>query len=183
MNLSLVIGPYGIPACGYPSGFFENNVQEQQGILDFWSVIARHYANVPNQFFSINLIAEPSTMDEEKYTEAMTGVVGEIRSYTPNRVIIVDGYANHTGKAGAAGLSAVLPLLRAPPPDRLRHVVLRHLPLHPWPMLFFPDRINDSESAKPLTIQSENGFAAGKLKVYIQWESQAMEIRADGTAC
>ena len=54
-------------------------------------MLAKRYAEVPNNALSFNIINEPSTeLSEEAYSSLMRRVVEAIRVYSPDRLIFID---------------------------------------------------------------------------------------------
>jgi len=63
----------------------------QEAFARIWGYIAKRYRNVPREYLSFNFINEPSGIDEKTYADVLKKAADEIRSYSPDRVLIADG--------------------------------------------------------------------------------------------
>ena len=71
------------------------DTKAQKRFKDFWSLLAKHFANVPSNLVSFNLLNEPHPgLDEELtdtvYTKVMMSAINAIREVTPDRLIFTD---------------------------------------------------------------------------------------------
>ncbi len=78
-------------------------------VTAFWRMLARRYADIPNNYLSFNLMNECSPADDENYVWAFADAVNAIWEQSPGRVIVADVHAGMevTG-AGMAGLGCAL---------------------------------------------------------------------------
>ena len=75
--------------------YYENelydNPEYQEIVIQFWSMLAKRYAQIPNNALSFNIINEPSgELSDETYSALMRRVVEAIRIYSPDRLIFID---------------------------------------------------------------------------------------------
>jgi len=56
-----------------------------------WSVLAKRYKGVSSRHLSFNLLNEVSKATAEEYERVVRRLVGEIRHYSPRRLILIDG--------------------------------------------------------------------------------------------
>ena len=69
--------------------------------VEWYRMLARRYAALPNNCFSINLLNEPEVSDDATYTEAFRPIVEAIREESPERLIVSDVINNVTGEGMA----------------------------------------------------------------------------------
>ncbi len=68
----------------------------------FWGMLARRYAAIPNEYLAFNLFCEPGMRTEKQYAKVFTPAVKAIRESNPDRVIIADIHSGGlTGKSMA----------------------------------------------------------------------------------
>jgi hypothetical protein len=134
-------------------------------VRQYFVMIARRYAAVPNKNFSIELFAEPATPDNslDTYTKGLTPVVQSIRNVSPDRILIVNDLSSQIPEQLAA-LGCSLSLH-----THIATINSQRLPAlgykgH-WPMEYLPS-VFDPEYGDVLILQSENGFNIGTLTIY-----------------
>ena len=64
--------------------------QEISDFAAFWQMLARRYANIPNEYLSFNLYNEIHIETEEEYERVLGPAVDAIRAESPDRTIIAD---------------------------------------------------------------------------------------------
>lgn len=64
--------------------------QEISDFAAFWQMLARRYANIPNEYLSFNLYNEIHIKTEEEYERVLGPAVDAIRAESPDRTIIAD---------------------------------------------------------------------------------------------
>ena len=67
--------------------------QTDEEIADFaafWGMLARRYADIPNEYLSFNLMNEPWIETDEDYARQFGPAVEAIRAQSPNRTIVAD---------------------------------------------------------------------------------------------
>ena len=68
----------------------------------FWGMLARRYADIPNEYLAFDLCCEPEIKTEKRYSKVFTPAVESIRAMSPDRVIIADIHSSGlTGKSMA----------------------------------------------------------------------------------
>ena len=76
------------------AGFYDDQLTER--LISCYQMLARRYADLPNNVFSLNIFNEPwmlSLDDEELYVKKAREVISAIREYGDDRLIFVDGLA------------------------------------------------------------------------------------------
>ncbi len=83
----------GYPADGSSTKekFFKSE-KDQDIAADFLAMLARRYADLPNNVVSFNLLNEPIMTTKETYVKVIGKLSSAIRKVTPDRLIIADGY-------------------------------------------------------------------------------------------
>lgn len=78
-------------------------------VTAFWRMLARRYADVPNNYLSFNLMNECNPADDDNYVWAFADAVNAIWEESPGRVIVADVHASNpvTGE-GMAELGCAL---------------------------------------------------------------------------
>lgn len=101
-QIHLCIGIHSMP--GFVTGggelpdtlFTETATQEL--FADIWAFLAEHYADVPVNMLSFNLLNEPHISEgqipEDLYVQVMIPAIDAIRTVTPDRLIFVDVISN-----------------------------------------------------------------------------------------
>ena len=64
--------------------------KEIEKFADFWQMLARRYADIPNEYLSFNLYNEICIDNEEEYERVLGPAVDAIRLESPERTIIAD---------------------------------------------------------------------------------------------
>lgn len=81
--------------------FFRDEAYRAQ-CLEWYRMLARRYAEISNENFSINLLNEPeSAENDEQYAAAFAPIIDAIWQESPNRLIVADVNENITGEAMA----------------------------------------------------------------------------------
>lgn len=71
-------------------GFGPLTDEEIAGFAEFWRMIARRYADIPNEYISFTIFGEPAVENDEDYVRRFKPAVDAIRAVTPNRTIFAD---------------------------------------------------------------------------------------------
>lgn len=81
----------------------------RDNVTAFWRMLARRYADIPNNYLSFNLMNECDPADDDNYVWAFADAVNAIWEESPRRVIVADVHGGHylTG-AGMAELGCAL---------------------------------------------------------------------------
>lgn len=81
----------------------------RDNVTAFWRMLARRYADIPNNYLSFNLMNECDPADDDNYVWAFADAVNAIWEECPGRVIVADVHGNDplTG-AGMAELGCAL---------------------------------------------------------------------------
>ncbi len=91
---------------------FKDNVFTDEGLreefADFWGMLARRYADIPNKYLSFNLIIEPDVKSDEQYVLGYKPIVDAIRAESPDRCIIADITCYNITGASMAELGVAL---------------------------------------------------------------------------
>lgn len=74
----------------YCTGEIFTNEEVQQVSADWWRMLSRRYAQIPNTYLSFNLINEPDPESDEIYAEALRPSVEAIWEECPERLIVCD---------------------------------------------------------------------------------------------
>lgn len=67
--------------------------------VEWYRMLARRYAAIPNKYTSINLMNEPKPLDDQNYADSFEPAINAIWEESPNRVIVADVHMNCTGEA------------------------------------------------------------------------------------
>ncbi len=80
--------------------FTDSKVRDD--VTSFWRMLARRYADIPNNYLSFNLMNECDPPDDESYAWGMGDAVKAIWEESPGRVIVADVHSsNITGESMA----------------------------------------------------------------------------------
>lgn len=144
----------------------------QELYSSYMTMIAKRYAEIPNKFFSIELIVEaemPHCDDPLKlYQDVLTPMVKEIFAVSPERILIVnDVYKMVPEELAKLGCSLSLHNHNYfVSKEYLENGQLSHTGYDPkWPMTYFPERI--SKTSGKLVLESETQYQGGELKIYL----------------
>lgn len=74
----------------YCTGEIFTNEEVQQVSADWWRMLSKRYAQIPNTYLSFNLINEPDPESDEIYAEALRPSVEAIWEECPERLIVCD---------------------------------------------------------------------------------------------
>lgn len=74
----------------YCTGEIFKNEEVQQASAEWWRMLSRRYADIPNTYLSFNLINEPDPESDEIYAEALRPSVEAIWEECPDRLIVCD---------------------------------------------------------------------------------------------
>lgn len=74
----------------YCTGEIFTNPEVQQVSAQWWRMLAKRYAAIPNTYLSFNLINEPDPESDEVYAEALRPSIEAIWEESPERVIVCD---------------------------------------------------------------------------------------------
>jgi aryl-phospho-beta-D-glucosidase BglC (GH1 family) len=105
IQFSVVNGP-GLDRNTFPpeleneitSRIFTDDAYREQ-FTQWYRMLARRYADIPNKYTSINLLNEPSPLSDENYAETFKPIIAAIWEEAPERVIVADVHMNSTGEA------------------------------------------------------------------------------------
>lgn len=154
----------------------------QQVYTAYYDMLARRYQNIPNGVLSFELATEMTLPDTETPTALQAEVLGPVAqtiwSYSPDRIVIVNGvWGNVPQEMAALGcciadhfhLYAVGEAeLYSLPADYERH----------WPFPYLPSLVD--ETSGTMVLASENGFSAGELTISYSYYNRRPKIAADG---
>ena len=149
----------------------------------YWAMLARRYADIPSQYLSFELLAEPAVPngDLDLYANTLTPVIQSIWSFNPNRIVIVNDVGKQIPEQ-LAELGACISLhthIYTVDSGRIPNVVYKG---H-WPMEYLPGNLNPGDDV--LTLRSEDAFVAGTLRFYVEtsWGTPGkLVFQADGKA-
>lgn len=159
--------------------------------LEWYRMIARRYAALPNNCFSINLINEPEVSDDATYTKAFRPIVEAIWNESPGRVIVSDTGGNVSGE-GMAKIGVALSSHTYEPSafgvvvdERKSYQSMK------WPYqyvkapLYGPEMLgwNDVTQNTINTGSTFNGYVAGTWSIflnYIDKNNAKLAVVADG---
>ena len=91
-------------ACG--TVFTDETVRDS--VTAFWRMLARRYADIPNNYLSFNLMNECVPADDDNYVWAFADAVRAIWEESPGRVIVADVHAGGVTGAGMAEMGCAL---------------------------------------------------------------------------
>lgn len=81
-----------------------NSVFTDEAVRDtvtaFWRMLAKRYADIPNNFLSFNLMNECDPVDDENYAWALGDAVAAIWEESPGRVIVADVHTPNSAVTG-----------------------------------------------------------------------------------
>ena len=81
--------------------FTDESVRDS--VAECWSMLARRYADIPNNYLSFNLMNECNPLDDENYAWAFEPSLNAIWEVSPDRVVVADIHSsNITGESMAA---------------------------------------------------------------------------------
>lgn len=86
--------------------FFDNE-QKQNLAAEFFSMLARRYADLPNNALSFNLLNEPQNTTKEAYIKAVVKLSSAIRTVTPDRLLFADGWLDKDWHVAAVPLKEI----------------------------------------------------------------------------
>lgn len=203
-DVHITLGMMGLP--GYGNGEDDNyqaigdhnwpDAEHRQLIHDYWVMLAERYKDIPSKNLTFELCAEwgiTETQKVKEFTELWTGIVKEIRSISPERVLIASFDMFNAEKQKLADTMAALGVSLAVHPyypselafygkEENIYGVGEYLT---WPMPFFPTADFDNGSV-PLTISGNVGGIT--LSVYAKdghvWSTETgdpvLTVLADG---
>ena len=108
VNISLVNGPgmdntYSMDEAHEKTATIFTDTAYRNQFLNWYKMLARRYAAVPNKYLSYNLMNECDPSDDKNYLETFGPIVKAIWEQSPNRVIVADVHGqNITGESMAA---------------------------------------------------------------------------------
>ncbi|HYE80618.1 MAG TPA: hypothetical protein VEG39_00475 [Clostridia bacterium] len=192
-NVHICICMYGQPELGkepWPTeittGDFFTNVQKQKNAKDYWRMLSRRYANIPNRYLSFNLMNEPEPPSDEVQTAVFKPIVEAIWEECPGRVIIAD--CTGASCEGLAKLGVALSYHLYVPNticynglDFMREA-FPYLETPQWPMVYLPGLLDSGADRDSVII--EGSFDKGSIGIYVDGiakDSDAtLAISADG---
>lgn len=179
------------------------NKEVQQTSADWWRMLSKRYAQIPNTYLSFNLINEPDPESDEIYAEALRPSVEAIWEECPDRLIVCD-VETHMPITGAemAKMGCALSCHDYIPHDFCEVYVEKAIedPSYytsmTWPYVYEEDMLIDAESAKDIVAYSVGSYNVIKQTAeeygvgfmvnefgYFQggfWESQNWNPEKDG---
>lgn len=72
----------------------------KESVTAFWRMLAKRYADIPNNFLSFNLMNECDPIDDENYAWALGDAVAAIWEESPGRVIVADVHTPNSAVTG-----------------------------------------------------------------------------------
>ncbi len=169
------------------TGDLFTNKTMQGKVQNYWKMLSKRYADIPNKYLSFNLMNEPEVENDEVYTHVFTPIVKAIWAECPNRVVIADTDANRATGEGLAQLGVALSY-HFYEPNLLCYYGLdffsEELPTvkepKAWPLVYLPSVLN---MERP-TLSIEGNFEKGTIGVYvhdvISGSKNVLTILADG---
>lgn len=170
------------------TGNFFTNKKLQKTTLNYWKMLAKRYADIPNKYLSFNLMGEPEPDSDEIYTEVFKPIVEAIWAECPGRVIIADTDDNNGTGEGLAKLGVALSY-HFYEPNLLCYYGLSFFTKEfptlkeptTWPLLYLPAVLN-GENQNALTV--EGNFSKGTVSIYVHdvnsTSKNILSILADG---
>lgn len=175
-NVHVNICMYGQPELGgepWPTeittGDFFSNLQKQKNAKDYWRMISRRYANIPNKYLSFNLMNEPEPPSDDVQTAVFKPIVEAIWEECPGRVVIAD--CTGASGEGLAKLGVALSYHLYVPNticyyglDFMKEV-FPYLETPEWPMVYLPGLLDSWQDRDSVII--EGSFDKGSVGIYI----------------
>lgn len=84
---------------GYCTNEIFTNEEVQQASADWWRMLSKRYAKIPNTYLSFNMICEPDPESDEIYAKALKPSIDAIWEECPERLIVCD-VETHTQVTG-----------------------------------------------------------------------------------
>lgn len=78
--------------------FVDETVRD--AVTAFWRMLAKRYADIPNNYLSFNLMNECDPVDDAQYVWGFGDAVAAIRQATPDRVIVADVHTSNPAVTG-----------------------------------------------------------------------------------
>ena len=191
-NLHIMISITGMP-CKQNAIMQKENVNSNDELFtndtlmgvftDYWVMLAKRYADIPNKYLSFELLAEPAVPDFSisLYEEKLAPVLRAMWEVSPQRILIVNDVSKQIpeelAKMGACiSLHNGISMVDGLSVDRLNYK--GHWPMEYLPGVFY---LNDKNSV--LKLRSDSTFTAGTIRLYIDrsWGPGGLVIQADGT--
>lgn len=187
-NIHIMLSITGMPGKKY-SSWEQENVQSngqifsdkdmQEAFHSYWDVLAKRYADIPENVLSFELLAEPQVEngDMERYYEVLAPVAKDIWKYNDKRIIIANDVAKQVPEK-LAEIGCCLSLhthIYTVDERRFENWGIKFDAA--WPMQYLPGYVN--EDSGELTLKSENEFSKGKITVYYEYYNTAAKILAD----
>lgn len=178
------------------TGDFFSNTKKQALTAKYWRMLAKRYADIPNEFLSFNLVNEIDPPDDLAYAKVMKPIIDGIRGESSDRVIVADVHShNITGEAIAqlgVALSAhiykpeILNYIHDQDIRNMFEAYPDYLEEQRWPMLYLPSILwskhneNEELAGKPLVFEGD--FSEGEIKIYVldvMEDKERIEIKID----
>lgn len=166
-------------------------------VTAFWRMLARRYADIPNNYLSFNLMNECNPLNDENYAWAFQDAVAAIWEESPGRVIVADVHSSNITGASMAELGCALSFHLYLPRDIavVTRAVEEGFPgfyeTLEWPACIIAGILYGREAAgdfpelaaKPMTISGNLDDAVLRMDLNdISWGFEVIRITADGAA-
>jgi hypothetical protein len=174
--------------------FATSKPKDEELVKEYWTMLAKRYANIPAKNLSFLLITEPDVQSDAEYTRIFSPVVDAIWQQNPNRVIF--SYSSSNGilleglakKGCAMAWSSYFPpmlnyYLADGIPDNSKRYPYLEQPQ--WPMLYLPTTFYGGEESRRSLVINGN-FKEGTVGIVLDKENMdskspdILSILADG---
>ncbi|MFA9464712.1 MAG: glycoside hydrolase family 5 protein [Velocimicrobium sp.] len=170
------------------TGNLFKNKTKQKNVLDYWKMLSKRYADIPNKYLSFNLMNEPEAESDEAYTKVFTPIVNAIWEECKDRVVIADVDSNTMTGEGLAKLGVALSYHFYEPNSICYYGLdffeenfpqIKKAPS--WPLLYLPGTLTGEKRSR-LVIDGD--FSEGTVSIYVRdvyaLEKNVLTILADG---
>lgn len=151
------------------TGDLFTNKTEQNKVKDYWKMLSKRYADIPNKYLSFNLMNEPEVENDEAYTKVFTPIVKAIWTECPDRVIIADIDGNRSTGEGLAQMGVALSYHFYEPCLLTYNGLDFFSKEYPtvkepkWPIVYLPSVLNDERPA----VNIEGDFEKGSVSIFV----------------
>lgn len=151
------------------TGDFFTNTRKQTMVKEYWQMLSKRYANIPNKNLSFNLMNEPEPPSDDVYTEVFKPIVESIWKECPNRVIISD--CTGSSSEGLAKMGVALSYHFYSPNilcyngmDYMKELY-PYLDVPQWPMMYLPSCLSNKTDCD--TVEIEGMFDDGSIGIQV----------------
>ena len=154
-----------------------------QLLADYWRMVARRYADIPNRYLGFTLMNEVEPPSDADYIQAFGPSIDAIWEESPDRIIIADIHSdNITGESMAKKGVCLsrhlypLPLLDYDLSEEDGGGLMALYPNYAdeltWPLLYLPSMLHGKEN----TVTLSGSFDAGEMTIGVNQISEGNEI-------